>query len=304
MTAVRSRLVISLRHVVDVDAHEGPVYFSDEDALYFTARPRPGQPVQVKRLALDGERFPLDADRVSVIADASGANGMCADHDGNLLVCEQGSLSQPAQISRMDRRCGTREAVVEEWRGQPFNSPNDVIVASDGAIWFTDPSYGFLQGLRPEPTVGDYVYRHDPVRGETQVVADSFDKPNGIALAPDESVLYVTDSGANHEPGTDDPTRPHHVKAFDVIDGRQLAGERLFAVVMPGFPDGLKVDREGRVYSSSFSGVQVFEPNGRLTGEIPVPGAVNFCFGGPEHDLLFITTDAAIWVAELDTKGA
>jgi gluconolactonase len=304
MTAVRDRLVISLRHVVDVDAHEGPVYFADEDALYFTARPRPGQPVQVKRLALDGERFPLEPDRVSVLADAYGANGMCADRDGHLLVCEQGSLSQPARISRLDRRCGTREPVVEEWRGQPFNSPNDVIVASDGATWFTDPSYGFLQGFRPEPAVGDYVYRHDPISGETEVVSDSFDKPNGIALSPDESVLFVTDSGANHEPGTYDPTRPHHIKAFDVLGGRQLAGERLFAVVTPGFPDGLKLDSDGRVYASSFSGVQVFDPDGRLTAEIPVPGAVNFCFGGPDRNLLLITTDAAIWVAELDAKGA
>jgi gluconolactonase len=177
-------------------------------------------------------------------------------------------------------------------------------VASDGAIWFTDPSYGHLQGFRPEPIVGDYVYRHDPMTGETDVVADSFDKPNGIALSADESVLYVTDSGANQEPGSYHVTRPHHIRAFDVTGGGRLSGERLFAVISPGFPDGLKVDRDGRVYASSFSGVQVFDPDGRMLGEIRLPGAVNFCFGGAERNLLLITTDSAVWAAGLAAKGA
>ncbi len=130
------------------------------------------------------------------------------------------------------------------------------------------------------------------------------DKPNGIALSPDERVLYVTDSGANQEPGSYHVTRPHHIKAFDVTGGTRLSGERLFAVVTPGFPDGLKVDRDGRVYASSFSGVQVFDPAGRLLGAIHLPGAVNFCFGGSERDLLLITTDSAVWAAALAAKGA
>ena len=144
----------------------------------------------------------------------------------------------PARISRLSRATGERETVVEDWRGLPFNSPNDVTVASDGAIWFTDPSYGHLQGFKREPAVGDYVYRHDPARGETTVVADGFDKPNGIALSPDERVLYVTDSGANQESGSYYVDRPHHIQAFDVIDGRRLAGERLFAVTSPASPTG------------------------------------------------------------------
>ena len=195
-------------------------------------------------------------------------------------------------------------AVVEGWRGLRLNSPNDVVVASDDAIWFTDPSYGHLQGFRPPPEVGDYVYRHDTATGETTVVADSFDKPNGLALSPDERVLYVTDSGANQELGSFYVGRPHHIKAFDVLDGRRLSGERLFAVTSPGFPDGLKVDRDGRVYASSFSGVQVLAQDGQLLGEIRLPGAVNFCFGGPELDLLLITTDTAVWGAALAAKGA
>ena len=152
--------------------------------------------------------------------------------------------------------------------------------------------------------VGDYVYRHEPETGQTAVVADGFDKPNGIAFSPDERILYVTDSGANQEPGSYYAARPHHIKAFDVVHGRRLAGERLFALVSPGFPDGLKVDGEGRVYASSFSGVQVFDPAGERLGEIKVPGAVNFCFAGAERATLLITTDSAVWGAALAAKGA
>jgi gluconolactonase len=156
--------------VAEVDAHEGPVYFADENALYFTALPQPGgrgsPSVQVKRLPLE------DPDRISVlVAEANGANGMTSDVDGRLIVCEQGSRSAPARISRLDRSTGERETLVDHWRGRLFNSPNDVVVARDGAIWFTDPSYGYLQGFRPTRELGDYVYRHDPATGETAVVA-------------------------------------------------------------------------------------------------------------------------------------
>ena len=287
----------------EVDAHEGPVYFSEENAVYFTTVPRPGvdrtPSVQIKRLALD------EPDEISVlVTEANGANGMAPDREGRLIVCEQGGRWESARISRVDRTTGERQPVVEDWRGLPFNSPNDVVVASDGAIWFTDPSYGHLQGFRPEPMLGDFVHRHDPASGQTAVVADGFDKPNGIAFSPDERVLYVTDSGANQEPGSYHVSRPHHIKAFDVTGGTRLSGERLFAVVTPGFPDGLKVDRDGRVYASSFSGVQIFDPGGQLLGEIHLPGAVNFCFGGRERDLLLITTDSAVWSAALAAKGA
>jgi gluconolactonase len=105
-------------------------------------------------------------------------------------------------------------------------------------FWFTDPSHGHLQGFRPEPQIGDHVYRFDPRTADLSVVADSFDKPNGLAFSPDEQILYIDDSGANQEPGSFHPGRPHHVKAFDVVDGRRLAGERLFCVTTPGFPTG------------------------------------------------------------------
>jgi gluconolactonase len=275
-----------LVRVVETDAHEGPVYVADEDALYFTSLPLDGPVVDIKRVALDDGRVTV------VRADANAANGMALDLDGRLVVCEQGTLSEHARISRVDRASGEAETVLDAWGGLPLNSPNDVVVRNDGTIWFTDPAYGHLQGFRPEPQLGDVVYRHDPRTGRTSVVADSFDKPNGLCFSPDESVLYVTDSGAKH-----------HILAYDVRDGRHLVGERLFAVITPGFPDGIKVDADGRVYASSFSGVQVFTPAGDLIGEIHLPGAVNFTFGGADRRVLFITADDAIWAAALAVAG-
>jgi gluconolactonase len=290
--SVASSLVLGLDKLVDVDAHEGPVYVAAEHALYFTTLPTPGPRVAIKRLD-------LDTLRVSVVREeANGANGMALAPDGRLLVCEQGTRSTRARISAVDPATGSAETVVDELGGLPLNSPNDVVVARDGSIWFTDPAYGYLQGFKPEPAHGDYVYRFD---GRLTVVDDSFDKPNGLAFSPDESVLYVGDSGANHQQGTFDPRRPHNIRAFDVLDGKRLVNGRLFATITPGFPDGIKVDADGRVYSSSFSGIQVFAPDGDLLDEIALPGAVNFAFGG---HALYVTTDTAIWAARLDAKGA
>jgi gluconolactonase len=290
-------LLERLERVVDVDAHEGPTYVAEEDALYFTTVPSP----EVAINCLD-----LRSGEVSVVrADANKANGMTLDGDGMLVVCEQGSYDRPAGVTRVDRSSGEAvETVVDGWGGLPLNSPNDVVVKSDGSVWFTDPGYGALQGFRPEPQVGDHVYRFDPRTGLGSVVADSFDKPNGLAFSPDERTLYVGDSGANQEPGSFHVGRPHHVIAYDVRDGRHLGPGRLFAVIAPGFPDGIKTDAQGRVYVSSFSGVQVFDPSGDPLGEIELPGAVNFAFGGPDRNVLLITTDAAVWAAVLNTKGA
>jgi gluconolactonase len=283
--------VVQPEKVVEVDAHEGPVYVPEEDALYFTTLPVPGDDgprVDIKRLALDSLT-------VSVVRpDAGAANGMALGRDGRLVVCEQ----LGGALSLVDPSSGARRQLVDG-----FNSPNDVVVGSDGTIWFTDPSYGWLQGFRPRPLLRDAVRRYDPQTGQVTMVAKSLDKPNGLCFSPDESVLYVTDSGANHEPGSFNPNRPHHIKAFDVLEDGRLAGERVFAEIEPGFPDGIKVDAAGRVYASSFSGVQVFAPDGSRIGEIELPGAVNFCFGGPERNVLFITADTAIYAAHLQAKG-
>jgi gluconolactonase len=268
---------VSPEHLVDVDAHEGPVYVAGEDALYFTSVPRPQPRVDIKRLDLGSLTVS------AVREDAGAANGMTLGHDGRLIVCEQVG----GALTSVDPVTGARHLLVDG-----FNSPNDVVLQSDGTIWFTDPSYGWLQGFRPPPVLPDGVRRYDPRTGEVCTVTESLDKPNGLCFSPDESILYVGDSG-----------EPRHIKAFDVLDGGRLEGERLFAEIEPGYPDGLKVDAAGCVYSSSGDGVQVFDPSGELIGQIDLRGAVNFCFGGPERNTLFITSDTAIHAAHLDAKG-
>jgi gluconolactonase len=301
-----------LAKVVETDAHEGPVYVAGEDALYFTSLPRPtdmpapgSRSVAIRRLALDGDRFPLSPEHLSTVGEpANMANGMALDSEGRLLICEQGTRFEPGRISRLDPRAGSVESVVEQWSGLRLNSPNDVVCKSDGTIWFTDPSYGFLQGFKGAPQVGDYVYRYDPRTDRLNVVADGFDKPNGLAFSPDERVLYIGDSGYVHGPNDYAASRPHHVIAFDVLNERHLTNARLFAVITPGFPDGIKVDTAGRVYVSAANGVRVFSPAGDLLGEIFLPGAVNFTFGGRHNTTLFITADTAIWAASLHATGA
>ena len=297
--APESWAVTDVVYVVDVDAHEGPVYADDEDALYFTTVPRrdgcDGRHVAIRRLQLDGLRFPLERSRLTTLREeANVANGMFIDREGHLYVCEQGSFSEPARISVVDRATGAARTVVDGLGELRLNSPNDVVVHSDGTVWFTDPSYGYLQGFRPEPQLPDVVYRYEPAMDLLSVAARLFDKPNGLAFSPDERVLYVGDNGW-----------PHHILAVDVLsDGRLGPRFRRVAGGMPGHPDGLKVDIEGRIYASAPGGVQVLAPGGQPLAEISVPGAVNFTFGGPQRNVLFITADTAIWAAILDTKGA
>lgn len=292
--------------LLETNAHEGPVYIDSERALYFTTVPEAGpKNIAIKRLELEGDAFPFSAGNLTTVQFPSNmANGMTADRDGHLIICEQGYHETPARISRLDLSTGRIETIVDHWRGLRFNSPNDVVVKSDGTVWFTDPNYGEIQGFKGKPALGAYVYRHDPATGETTVVADSFNKPNGLAFSIDEGVLYITDTGANQAPGTYFPGLPHHVRAYDVIGGRHLRNERLFAVVSPGVPDGIKLDAAGRVYTSSASGVQIFTPEGDLIGEIAGPGVANFTFGGPGNDTLFICCDNIIWQARLKVRGA
>jgi gluconolactonase len=298
--------------VIETNAHEGPVYVKDENALYFTTVPADSniplqgfKEVAIKRISLDSEQFPLNPEAETTVRAASNmANGMTLDREGHLVICEQGTKSTPARISRMNLETGVVERVVDEWRGLRFNSLNDVVVKSNGTVWFTDPSYGSLQGFKPSPMVGDYVYRYDPANDQTSVVADSFNKPNGLAFSPDESILYINDSAAIQGPGTYFVNLPHHIRAFDVLEGRHLVSERLFAVVTPGIPDGLKVDSTGRVYSSSASGLLVYNTTGDLIGEIIAPGVANFTFGGPGNNVLYMMADTVIWAAEIKAVGA
>lgn len=292
--------------LIETNAHEGPVYVASEHALYFTTVPETGpKNIAIKRLQLAGDAFPFTAQALDTVQYPSNmANGMTLDRDGRLVICEQGTRQTPARISRMDLKTRTVETVVGQWRGLRFNSPNDVVVKSDRTVWFTDPNYGEIQGFKDAAEVGAYVYRHDPSTGETAVVADSFNKPNGLAFSRDESVLYITDTGANQAPGSYFVGLPHHIRAFNVHEERHLRAERLFAVVSPGVPDGIKVDMLDRVYTSSATGVQVFTPGGDLIGEIIAPGVANFTFGGHDNDVLFILCDMRIWQAKLQVIGA
>lgn len=299
--------------VAETNAHEGPVYVDAEAALYFTTQfrassPCEGEPktldIEIKRIDLRGTSYPLPNSQVKTVrAHSNMANGMTLDRDGSLLVCEQGTGATPARISRMNLQGDSLGTVVEGWRNLPFNSPNDVVVKRDGSIWFTDPDYGFMQGFKTKPQLGNFVYRHDPGQGVTTVVADSFCKPNGLAFSPDEGILYVNDSGAIQTPQSYHVDLPHHIRAFDVIGSRHLANDRLFAVISPGIPDGLKLDEAGNVYSSYASGVQVYSPAGDLIGEIIAPGAANFVFGGPRRNVLYILADTVIYAAELQAVG-
>lgn len=298
--------------VIETNAHEGPVYVKDENALYFTTVPESSniplqgwKQVAIKRVSLDSDQFPLNPEAATIFsADTNMANGMTLDPDGRLVICEQGTKSTPARISRMDLKAKKVETIVDQWRGLRFNSPNDVVVKSDNTVWFTDPSYGALQGFKDAPLIGDYVYCYDPANDQLSVVADSFNKPNGLAFSPDESILYINDSGAIQGPGTYYVNLPHHVRAFDVVNERHLVNDRLFCVVTPGIPDGLKIDTEGRVYSSSASGLQVYNKSGDLIGEIVAPGVANFTFGGKDNNTVYMMADTVIWAAEIKATGA
>jgi len=265
-----------LTKVADVDAHEGPVVV--DGALWFTA---------VRRDEVAIRRLDLTTRQVTTLVERSGmANGMALAPDGALLVCEQGSRTRPARVSRMDRATGATQTVADAWDGRPLNSPNDVTVRpGDGSIWFTDPCYGWRQGFRPEPRIGDHVYRVDPATGRVERAADGFDKPNGIAFAPGGDVLYVGDNGA-----------PKELVAFAVAPDGTLADRRVLARFAGEHPDGLKVDGAGRIFASCPDGVRVLAPDGTPIGQIHRPGTVSFAFGaGP----LLLTTDTAVWAADL-----
>jgi hypothetical protein len=180
--------------------------------------------------------------------------------------------------------------VVDRYQGRRLNSPNDVVVKRDGSIWFTDPPYGILsdrEGHRADSELGDcYVFRFDPASGALRIVSDWLEEPNGLAFSPDERVLYVSDTSAALR---SDGGGHHHIVAFDVVGGQDLANPRVFAVVDPGLADGLRVDVHGFVYTSSADSVQVYHPDGTRIGRIPVPEKVgNLVFGGAAGNELFI----------------
>ncbi len=233
-------------------------------------------------------------------------NGHVLERDGALLHCSHG---QRAIIrTRFDGTGNsiTDEVVVSQYQGRKLNSPNDLVVKSDGTIWFTDPPYGILsdrEGHKADRELGGhYVFRFDPSSQSLRIVSDFLQEPNGLAFSPDESVLYVTDTSAAMR---SDGTGHHHIVAFDVLNGQDLSRPRIFAVIEPGLPDGIRMDCHGHLYSSSGSGVQVYHPDGTRIGHIEIPERVgNLCFGGAEGNELFICASTSVYHVVLNTRGA
>ncbi len=219
-----------------------------------------------------------------------GANGMALDRGGGLLIANSGGRS----IDRVDLKTRRRTMLVGRYEGKRFNSPNDVHVARDGAIWFTDPPFGLLkpsQGCPGPQELGHHgLYRLPPDGGALHCMA-RLDHPNGLAFSPDERVLYVSqtpETGAGEQ----------EIIALDWRDGA-LHDPRRFAVVPEGLPDGLCVDRQGWLWSSSGAGVCVFDPEGRLLGLVPTPHTASNCSFDQDHQRLFITGGSALWLLEL-----
>lgn len=231
--------------------------------------------------------------------NANNANGNTRDQQGRLITCEH--LTRRVTRTEHD---GTLTIIADCFNGKRLNSPNDVVVKSDGTIWFTDPPYGILsdyEGKRSEQEQpGCFVYRCDPDSGKLDVVADDFDKPNGLAFSPDESVLYISDTGASHK---DDG--PHHIRMFDLVDGKSLKNSRVFKEIDVGVSDGFRLDVEGNIWTSTGGGVQCFSPKSELLGEILLDEVVsNLTFGGPKNNRLFITATTSLYSLYLGTSGA
>jgi gluconolactonase len=273
---------------------EGPLWFADLNCLLFSDIPNN----RMLRFVPD----PSGSDgmgTVSVFRTPSNfANGHTRDRQGRLVSCEHGGR----RVTRTEPD-GTLTVIADRYRGKPLNAPNDVVVAADGAVWFTDPTYGIMsdyEGYRAEPEQdARNVFRVDPVTGAVESVCSDFNQPNGLAFSPDEGILYVADSGASH-----DPALPRHIRAFRV-DGGRLSGGEEFAVIDAGFPDGIRVDRAGNLWSSAHDGVHCFASDGTRLGKIRVPEAVaNLTFGGPRRNRLYITATTSLYAVTLATNGA
>ncbi len=226
------------------------------------------------------------------------SNGNTVDAQGRLVSCEH--LTRRVTRTEHD---GSISVLASEWQGKRLNSPNDVVVKSDGSIWFTDPDYGIMtdyEGDRAESELPCQVYRID-TDGSLSVVAADFVKPNGLAFSLDESVLYVADTGATH-----DPDGPHHIRALTLsADGRSVAESRIFADCNAGLFDGFRLDRQGRLWCSAEDGVHCLDPTGRLIGKVRIPEIVsNVTFGGPKGNRLFICGTTSIYSIYLAVNGS
>jgi gluconolactonase len=218
---------------------------------------------------------------------SNNANGNTLDLQGRLTTAEHSG--RRVSVTEKD---GTVRTLVDAFEGKKFNSPNDVVVTSDGAYWFTDPDYGL--GKNPKEQEGNYVYRHDPKSKTTTAVVKDFDKPNGLCFSPDERKLYVADSG-----------KPKHIRVFAVKNDGTLGEGKVFCTIDRGGPDGIRCDNDGRIWSSAGDGTHIFAPDGALIGKILVPEApANLCFGGPDGKTLYMTARKSLYAIPTSVMGA
>ncbi|MGI4798704.1 MAG: SMP-30/gluconolactonase/LRE family protein [Janthinobacterium lividum] len=234
---------------------------------------------------------------VSIFAHPCGFhNGHTLDAQGRIIACEHGNR----RISRLEHD-GTWTGLVDRFEGHRFNSPNDVVTHSDGSIWFTDPTYGIdsdYEGHRADSEIGHcHVYRFDPATNDLAPVVSDMLRPNGLAFSPDETTLYVADTGLSHS----DDCSPD-IRAYPVT-GQSVGPGRHFATCAAGLFDGLRVDRHGNIWTSSADSVRAYAPDGTLLGRIRVPELVsNLCFGGPNRNRLYITAQTSLYAIYLNTR--
>jgi len=266
---------------------EGPVWFAAGRYLVWSDIPN-------NRMM----RFDETDNSVSVFRDPSNnSNGNTVDREGRLVSCEH--LARRVTRTEHD---GSITVIADGFEGKRLNSPNDVVVKSDGSIWFTDPSYGILmdyEGNRADSEIGAcHVYRVDPNGEISQVTTDYF-KPNGLAFSPDESELYIADTGVTH-----DADGPKHIRRHTVNADGTLGGGDVYATCTEGLFDGFRFDRDGRIWTSAGDGVHCLDQNGKLIGKVHIPEMVaNVCFGGPKLNRLFICGTTSLYSIYLNVNG-
>ena len=262
---------------------EGPVWFGDAGCLLFSDIPN-------NRIL----RFTPGVGVSTYREPSNFANGHTRDRQGRLVSCEHGSRS----VTRTEHD-GRITTLASHYQGKRLNSPNDVIVSADGAIWFSDPHYGIgsnYEGHQAEQELPCHVYRIDP-SGEIEAVITDMNCPNGLCFSPDESLLYVADTGRMGH------ADPQHIRVYDMGSGRPRGG-RVFHAIAPGAADGIRADSDGNIWSSAGDGVHCIAPSGQVLGKVIVPEIVsNLCFGGREKHVLYITATTSLYMLALNRRG-
>lgn len=264
---------------------EGPVWFGDAKCLLFSDIPNN----KIMRWSPDHG--------ISVYtAQSHYANGHTRDRQGRLISCEHGTR----RVTRTELD-GTITVIADRFGGKPLNSPNDVVVKSDGTIWFSDPHYGIMtnyEGFAAPQENPCVVYRVTPDTGAIDVMVDDMNCPNGLAFSPDERLLYVADTGRMQS------TDPQHIRVYDCAADGKPSGGRLFHKVDQGCSDGIRIDTDGNLWSSAADGVHCIAPDGHLMGKILVPELVsNICFGGRAKHELYITATTSLYRVILNRQG-